>query len=67
MKKQWQVTYNGGLSRKEFYDFEAASKFAAAHGSKVEPITRTSGFQLRTIQRVNGKPVQVIPSVEASR
>lgn len=51
----------------EFYDRVAADGFAAEHGSRVEPITRTRGFQLRTIQRVNGKPVQVIPALEASK
>lgn len=66
MTKQWQVAYSSGRLRKEFYARAAADVFAAEHGSVVEPITRARGFQLRTIVRVSGKPVQVIPAMDRS-
>lgn len=61
--KSWEVVYHyregNRQAVQQFFTEAEAQKFADACGGKVRKIERR-GFQLRRIERVGGKPVQVI-------
>ncbi len=61
--KQFEVVYHyregNRQAVQQFFTESEAQKFADASGGKVRKIERR-GFQLRKIERVDGKPVQVM-------
>lgn len=46
--KHWQVVFDNGRKRREFFSLAVAEAFAAEVGSVVEPVG-PKGFRLRTI------------------